>query len=245
MQNTTHLLIVDDDPEICELVAQFLEPYGFRVSTAANGQAMRQILAKETVDLVILDLMLPQEDGFSLCRQLRASSSNIPVVFLTAVGGETDRIVGLEMGADDYLTKPFSSRELLARVRAVLRRTGTVPAQSTLQVQPQHRGQILTFAGWTLDTGRRQLMSPDGVLVELTGGEYELLFAFLKSPHVVLNRDQLLDHTRGRASGPYDRTIDVQIGRLRRKIEADPRNPEFIKTVRGGGYIFASNVEAR
>jgi two-component system, OmpR family, response regulator len=233
------LLIVDDDPEICQLVSQFLEPHGFRVSSAADGIAMRQVLARASVDLVILDLMLPHEDGLSLCRQLRASSE-IPIIFLTAAGSEADRVVGLEMGADDYLAKPFSSRELLARVRAVLRRTSAHP--STPKEAAQRSG-LFSFSGWTLDTGRRQLRSPDGVLVELTGGEYELLSAFLKNPHAVLNRDQLLDETRGRIAGPFDRTIDVQVGRLRRKIEADPKNPELIKTVRGGGYVLASNVE--
>lgn len=236
-----HLLIVDDDPEICQLVSQFLAPHGYRVSTAADGIAMRQVLARAPVDLVILDLMLPHEDGLSLCRELRASS-DIPIIFLTAAGSEADRVVGLEMGADDYLAKPFSSRELLARVRAVLRRTSSAP--STQREATPH-GRTLSFSGWSLDTGRRQLRSPDGVLVELTGGEYELLTAFLKNPHAVLNRDQLLDETRGRIAGPFDRTIDVQVGRLRRKIEADPKNPELIKTVRGGGYVLASNVEVR
>jgi two-component system OmpR family response regulator len=234
------LLIVDDDPEICQLVSQFLEPHGFKVATAGDGKAMRRVLAQGRVDLVILDLMLPDEDGLSLCRELRASSQ-IPVVFLTAAGSETDRIVGLEMGADDYLAKPFSSRELLARVRAVLRRTANLPA---VPQEPPARGRQFTFAGWTLDTGRRQLHAPDGVLVELSGGEYELLFVFLKNPHIVLNRDQLLDETRGRIAGPLDRTIDVQVGRLRRKIEADPKTPELIKTVRGGGYVLAANVES-
>jgi two-component system OmpR family response regulator len=231
------LLIVDDDPEICQLVSQFLEPHGFQVKTAGDGKAMRHVLAQNPIDLVILDLMLPDEDGLSLCRALRTGSP-IPVVFLTAAGSETDRVVGLEMGADDYLAKPFSSRELLARIRAVLRRTATMP------LQPQQSpGRQFTFSGWTLDTGRRQLHSPNNVLVELSGGEYELLFVFLTNPHIVLNRDQLLDKTRGRIAGPLDRTIDVQVGRLRRKIENDPKNPELIKTVRGGGYVLATAVE--
>ncbi|PKU24229.1 response regulator [Telmatospirillum siberiense] len=233
------LLIVDDDPEICQLVGQFLEPHGFRMKTAADGQAMRHVMTEEPVDLVILDLMLPGEDGLSLCRELRARS-RIPVIFLTAAGSETDRIVGLEMGADDYLAKPFSSRELLARVRAVLRRTGNLPPQPTDQTAANHR---FNFSGWTLDTERRRLQAPDGVLVDLSGGEYELLHVFLTHPNIVLNRDQLLEKTRGRVAGPFDRTIDVQVGRLRRKIEPDPRSPELIKTVRGGGYVLAANVE--
>lgn len=235
-----HLLIVDDDPEICDLVSQFLEPHGFRVTTAADGQSMRQALARGQFDMVILDLRLPGDDGLSLCRGLRAMS-RIPVIFLTAAGGEADRVVGLEMGADDYLTKPFSTRELLARIRAVLRRTTGYQPEDEAQIQ----GSVLTFSSWTLDTGRRQLCTPEGVLVELSGGEYELLNAFIRSPHVVLTRGQLLDYTRGRAAGPHDRTIDVQVGRLRRKIEADAKNPELIKTVRGGGYVFASNVERK
>jgi len=232
------LLIVDDDSEICQLVSQFLEPHGFHVKTAGDGKAMRHALTQDPVDLVILDLMLPDEDGLSLCRALRTSSP-IPVIFLTAAGSETDRIVGLEMGADDYLAKPFSSRELLARIRAVLRRTANMPLAP--RQSPGHR---FTFSGWTLDTGRRQLHSPNDVLVELSGGEYELLVVFLTNPHIVLSRDQLLDKTRGRIAGPFDRTIDVQVGRLRRKIETDPKNPDLIKTVRGGGYVLATTVEA-
>lgn len=235
------ILVVDDDPDICQLVSQFLQPHGFAVTTAADGKAMRQTMADNVFDLVILDLMLPDEDGLSLCRELRAAS-RVPIIFLTAVSGETDRIVGLEMGADDYLGKPFSSRELLARVRAVLRRAENPPTQSA---ELHDRGRLLAFSGWVLDTSRRQLRSPEGVLVELSGGEYELLYVFLKHPRVVLNRDQLLEETRGRMAGPFDRTIDVQVGRLRRKIETDPKTPELIKTVRGGGYVLATDVEAR
>lgn len=240
MTSLPTLLIVDDDPEIRQLVGQFLGPHGFRVLIAADGEAMRGLMAEEHVDLVILDLMLPGEDGLSLCRHLRARS-RIPVIFLTAAGSETDRIVGLEMGADDYLAKPFSSRELLARVRAVLRRASTDP--SSAPAPEAVRAGRIGFAGWTLDTERRRLRSPDGVLVDLSGAEYELLHLFLTHPHEILNRDQLLEKTRGRVAGPFDRTIDVQVGRLRRKIEADPKNPELIKTVRGGGYVLASNVE--
>ncbi len=243
MASLPHLLIVDDDPDIRQLVRQYLERNGFRVTATADGNAMRQVLAGGVVDLIILDLMLPEDDGLTLCRELR-SASKIPVIFLTAVGSETDRIVGLELGADDYLTKPFSARELLARIRAVLRRTSSRGDHQEAQIQQPHgRGSILRFSGWTLDTAHRQLHSPDGVLVELSGGEYELLSVFLKNPQIVLNRDQLLDATRGRLAGPYDRSIDVQVGRLRRKIELDPKNPELVKTIRSGGYVLATDVE--
>jgi two-component system OmpR family response regulator len=234
----THILVVDDDHDIRELLQDFLSTQDFRVTAVGGGPAMRAALERDRIDLVILDLMLPGEDGLSLCRFLR-DTSRLPVIMLTAMSGETDRVVGLEMGADDYLAKPFSTRELLARIKAVLRRVndraGTaVPARD-----------LLDFAGWTLDAGRRQLYSPDGVLVDLTAGEFDLLLVFLLHPQQVLNRDQLLELTRGRIAGPLDRTIDVQVGRLRRKLEADPRNPDLIKTVRGGGYILAAEIAAR
>jgi two-component system OmpR family response regulator len=245
MPAAPHILIVDDDGDLCDLVRQFLEPHGFRVSAAGDGAAMRHRLASDPADLVILDMMLPGEDGLALCRQLRARDRT-PIIFLTALSGEADRVAGLETGADDYLAKPFSTRELLARVRAVLRRSAPAAAQVDAPVRDEEAplGRRLRFAGWTLDVGRRQLAAPDGVLVDLSGGEYELLLAFLRSPQIVLNRDQLLDATRGRLAGPFDRAIDVQVGRLRRKIEADPKNPALIKTVRGGGYVLASAVAA-
>ncbi|MFD2233049.1 response regulator [Phaeospirillum tilakii] len=242
----THILIVDDDPEICALLTQFLTAQGFEVTAVGDGQALRHRLDAGAVDLVILDLMLPGEDGLSLCRHLRTITGT-PIIMLTAMGSETDRVVGLEMGADDYLAKPFSTRELLARIRAVLRRTGqsnssppTGPTDDSAQA-----GDVLDFSGWTLDVLRRRLSSPDGVLVEVTSGEFDLLLAFLRHPHQVLSRDQLLDLSRGRVSGPFDRTIDVQVGRLRRKMEADARNPELFKTVRGGGYVLATDVRGR
>jgi two-component system OmpR family response regulator len=239
-----HILIVDDDAEICALVRQFLEPHSFRVTAAFDGPSMHAVLAKEPADLVILDLMLPGDDGLTLCRELRANSP-IPIIFLTAVNSEADRVAGLELGADDYLSKPFSTRELLARVRAVLRRASPAPNELSQQMRITAQARRLRFSGWTLDTGRRQLTDPDGVLVDLSGGEYELLVAFLERPNIVLNRDQLLDITRGRYAGPFDRAIDMQVGRLRRKIEADPKNPVLIKTVRSGGYVLASPVEQR
>ena len=244
MASEPHILIVDDDIEICRLVGGFLEPHGFRVTAANDGQAMREALTNEPADLVILDLMLPGEDGLALCRDLR-THSRVPIIFLTALSSEADKVVGLEMGADDYLSKPFSARELLARVRAVLRRAASTADELAEEAPKIAKGRRLGFSGWTLDTGRRQLTAPDGVLVDLSGGEYELLLAFLERPHIVLTRDQLLDITRGRYAGPFDRAIDMQVGRLRRKIEADPKNPALIKTVRGGGYVLASQVEVR
>jgi two-component system OmpR family response regulator len=237
-----HILIVDDDPEIAALVSEFLAQHGFTVTSVGNGRAMREVLAKEVFDLVILDLMLPGEDGLTLCRHLRATTQ-LPIVMLTAMGSETDRVVGLEMGADDYVPKPFSARELLARIKAVLRRGAPRPNDGGGAAAEAASGkEVLEFAGWRFDVGRRQLHSADGVLVELTSGEFDLLHAFLRNPQRILNRDQLLDLARGRVSGPFDRTIDVQVGRLRRKLEVDPKKPELIKTVRGGGYMLATEV---
>jgi two-component system OmpR family response regulator len=236
----THILIVDDDPDICALLTQFLTGQGYTVATAGDGDAMRQALVNKAVDLVILDLMLPGEDGLSLCRHLRATTS-LPIIMLTAMGSETDRVVGLEMGADDYLAKPFSTRELLARIRAVLRRAGQITPSAPAPADES--GEILEFSGWHLDISRRRLTSPDGVLAEITSGEFDLLLAFLRHPHQVLSRDQLLDLARGRVSGPFDRTIDVQVGRLRRKMESDPKTPELFKTVRGGGYVLTVDVK--
>lgn len=245
MAGDLHILIVDDDAEICELVRQFLEPHGFQVTAVPDGEAMRAALETGVFDLIILDLMLPGEDGLVLCRQLR-TIGRIPIIFVTALNSEADRVVGLEMGADDYLAKPFSARELLARIRAILRRTApSEPENSLSHSDKSSASRVLRFSGWILDSSRRRLTSPDGVLVDLSGGEYELLVALLERPQIVLNRDQLLDITRGRFAGPFDRAIDMQIGRLRRKIEADPKNPTLIKTVRGGGYVLASTVERR
>lgn len=237
MDKPVNILMVDDDPEIASLVCEFLSQHGFHVTAAGDGTAMREVLGHGQFELVILDLMLPGEDGLSLCRFLRDTTS-LPIIMLTAMGSETDRVVGLEMGADDYLAKPFSARELLARIKAVLRRGAPRVSLNTEE-------KALEFAGWRLELGRRQLFSPDGVLVELTSGEFDLLHAFLIHPQRILNRDQLLDLARGRVSGPFDRTIDVQVGRLRRKLEIDPKKPEIIKTVRGGGYLLAAEVVVR
>lgn len=237
MEPSPHLLLVDDDREIRDLLSRFLVKHGFRVTTAREGREARRIFADARIDLVILDLMMPGEDGLSVCRDIRSKSST-PIIMLTAMNEETDRIVGLEMGADDYLPKPFNPRELLARIKAVLRRSGRAPDTDTGE-----RGAVLRFAGWTLDVARRRLQSPAGAPVELSTGEYELLRAFAEHAQRVLNRDQLLDLARGRSSIPFDRSIDVQVSRLRRKIEADPKSPQMITTVRGGGYLFTPAVE--
>jgi two-component system OmpR family response regulator len=233
MVDAAKVLIVDDDREIRDLLARFLRKHGLRVETVADGRAMARALESGRFDLVVLDLMLPGEDGLSLCRHLRATSS-LPVIMLTAVAEDTDRIIGLEIGADDYVTKPFNPRELLARIKAVLRRTagdGRETSEGTL-----------TFAGWRLAAAQRELRDPDGVLVPLTSGEFDLLLAFVERPERVLSRDQLLDLTKGRDALPFDRSVDVQLSRLRRKIETDPQNPKLIKTVRGGGYMLAQPV---
>lgn len=236
MQKTPHILVVDDDREIRSLVAQLLRKHGFRVTDAADGREMMQVLEDGRFDLVVLDLMLPGEDGLTLCRRVRGTSS-LPIIMLTAMGEETDRIVGLEMGADDYLPKPFNPRELLARIRAVLRRSGGEPPE-----RQEENGGLRVFEGWSLDFAKRELRAPDGTLVPLTAGEYDLLAAIVERPGRVLSRDQLLDLTRGRDAAPFDRSVDVQISRLRRKLEPDPKEPQIIKTVRGGGYVLACEV---
>ncbi len=234
--NLGHVLVVDDDREIRDLLGRFLSKHGYRVTAVPDGKEMRRALADWRIDLVVLDLMLPGEDGLSLCRDLRAKSQ-VPVIMLTMMGEETDRIIGLEMGADDYLPKPFNPRELLARMKAVLRRARCAPA-----VPATARRTILRFAGWKLDIGRRRLESPHDLIVDLSAGEFDLLVAFVEHPQRVLNRDQLLDLARGRAEVPFDRSIDMQISRLRRKIEVDHKQPELIKTVRGGGYVLTAKV---
>ena len=236
MNSTPHLLIVDDDKELCALLSKFLARHGYRVSIAHDGKVMTQILEATRVNLVILDVMLPGEDGLVLCRQLRATSS-LPIIMLTAMSDEVDRIIGLEMGADDYLPKGGNPRELLARVRAVLRRAGAPEAGVAAG-----NNRILEFAGWRLDLGHRQLFSPSNALVALRAGEFDLLLALAERPQRVLTRDQLLDLARGRTAQNFDRSIDVQISRLRRKIETDAKEPALIKTVRNGGYILATNV---
>jgi two-component system OmpR family response regulator len=237
MLRTPHILVVDDHREIRDLVSRALSKEGFRVSASADGRAMRKVLADGRIDLVLLDLMLPGEDGLSLCRELRAGS-DIPIVMLTAKGDEVDRVIGLEMGADDYLPKPFGSRELIARIRAVLRRSPDRGAEA----RPRERPKLYHFDRWTLETGARALLREDGVTVPLSTGEYDLLIALVERPQRVLSRDQLLDLARGRAAAALDRSIDTQVSRLRKKIERDPGDPKIIKTVWGGGYVFAAEV---
>jgi two-component system OmpR family response regulator len=231
-----HILIVDDDRHIREMLGRFLIDHGLRVSEARDGFEMRQRMIAARPDLVVLDVMLPGDDGFTLCARLRATSA-VPVILLTARGGDTDRVVGLELGADDYVAKPFNPRELLARIRAVLRRTGR---QADGPVD-EPKG-VRCFAGWKLDTRRRTLLSPENILTELTSGEFDLLAALVENPQRVMSRDQLLDLVHGRASINIDRSIDVQVSRLRRKIEENPAAPLLIKTVRNGGYFFTATV---
>jgi len=240
MEPQPHILVVDDDREIRELLARFLERHGFRVTAVRDGRELRRAWPQGRYALVVLDLMLPGgEDGLSLLRFLREQAP-VPVVMLTAMGEETDRIVGLELGADDYVAKPFNPRELLARIRAVLRRTEGASDENGSPADP---AQTLRFAGWTLEPHRRRLVSPSGEEVPLTGGEYELLLALAQRPNRVLTRDLLMDLLHGRTPGPFDRAIDVAVSRLRRKLEDDGKQPALIKTVRGGGYVLAAPVE--
>ena len=239
MDTLDHILIVDDDAEIRSLLSQYLTKNGLRVTAVADGRAMWQALEAGRIDLIVLDLMLPGEDGLTLCRNLRAKSSDIPVIMLTARGEETDRIVGLEMGADDYLAKPFSARELLARIKAILRRARSLPEN----LRPDDSRNI-RFGDWLLDTVHRQLISTAGVVTPLSGAEYRLLRIFLSHPNRVLNRDQLVDLTQGKEADPLDRSIDVQVSRLRQRLGDDSREPRLIKTVRGEGYVLAVTVSA-
>ncbi|MDR3533099.1 MAG: response regulator [Rhodopila sp.] len=237
MEPSSHILIVDDHREIRELVGRALTKEGFRVTAVGDGRAMRRALADAHIDLILLDLMLPGEDGLSLCRSIRADS-HVPIIMLTAKGEEVDRVIGLEMGADDYLAKPFGSRELVARIRAVLRRSNQPPPTS----DPPADSRDYSFDRWVLNTGNRELLREDGVAVPLSTGEYELLLALVERPQRVLSRDQLLDLARGRAAAAFDRSIDTQVSRLRKKLERDPAEPRIIKTIWGGGYMFAVAV---
>ena len=236
MSSSEHILVVDDNAEIRELLQTYLTQQGYHVSVAADGEKLRRAITQVPVDLVILDLMLPGEDGLSLTRYLR-EHFDVAIIILTGKGEIVDRIVGLELGADDYVAKPFDLRELLARTKSVLRR-----ANKSANSAAETPNSVL-FAGWRLDFDSRQLLSPQGREVSLTTGEFELLVEFLSHPNRVLSRDELLDLTRNRKATPFDRSIDVQVGRLRRKIEADPERPTIIKTVRGAGYVLAAKVE--
>ena len=239
MERRDCILIVDDDPEIRGLLVTYLSRNEFEAVAARDGREMWQELNRHAVDLIVLDLMLPDTDGLTLCRELRVKSS-MPVLMLTARGEETDRIIGIEMGADDYLVKPFNPRELLARIKTILRRTRALPPN----MRPE-QVRYLCFSGWCLDTAARLLISPDGVTTPLSGAEFRLLRILLDHPNRVLNRDQLIEMTQGREADAYDRAIDVQVSRLRQRLGDDGREPELIKTVRGEGYVLASTVEAR
>jgi DNA-binding response OmpR family regulator len=237
-QKIPHLLIVEDDQDIVDLIQRYFSSQGFEVSAAADGMAMRTIVESRNVDVVLLDLGLPGEDGFSLTRYLREHWKGA-LIIVTGRGDSIDRVVGLELGADDYVTKPFDLRELLARVRSVLRRAADPSPKASAAVE------TVRFGGFRMNLGSRTLVDPRGQDVALTTGEFELLWAFVAQPNRVLSRDDLMNRIHGRDAGPYDRAIDVQIGRLRRKIETEPGLPSMIKSVRGAGYLFTLPVERR
>ncbi|MBA1158814.1 response regulator [Microvirga mediterraneensis] len=244
MADAPHILVVDDDARIRQMLTRYLSDEGFQVSAAANGEAMRECLTHAKIDLVLLDLVLPGEDGFQLAREVRArpSTCKTGIIMLTGRSDIVDMVVGLEVGADDYIAKPFHLREVLARIRSVLRRTqSTLPVASSPIAQPE-AGEVIRFDGWRLDLGRRELKAPDGSEIALTTGEFELLATFARHPGRVLNRDQLMDLTRGRHWEAIDRSIDAQVARLRRKIEPDPKHPMLVKSVRGVGYVFTGHV---
>ena len=237
MSSTVHIAVLDDEVEITRLLANYLQSHGYRVSQTHNGGALVRLMADDPPQLVLLDLGLPGEDGLAIARELR-QRFRAGLVILTGRGDAVDKVVGLEVGADDYVTKPFDLRELLARIKAVLRRTLAAPAEpASTAASPRYR-----FAGWDLDTGSRRLVDAEGREVPLTAGEFDLLAVFATHPGRVLSRDFLLEQTRGREAAPFDRTIDVQIGRLRKKVEVDVDDPRIIKSVRGAGYILVAPV---
>jgi len=236
MKDATHIVVVDDHSDIRELVRDYLEQQGYKVSVADGGAALRRLLDRYPVDLIVLDIMMPGEDGLSICRQLRASRST-PVIFLTAMAEDTERILGLELGADDYLVKPFNFRELLARIRAVLRRT-TAPTGFAAPETPKN----VRIGQWRVNMGRQEIAGENGVGIPLSTAEFRLLKVFIERPGLVLSRDQLLDLTNGRGADVFDRSIDNQVSRLRKKIEDNPKNPSIIKTHWGGGYSLSADV---
>ncbi|OMH25719.1 response regulator [Motiliproteus sp. MSK22-1] len=233
-EQSKRILVVDDDQQIRELLQSYLEKNNFGVIALEDGSQLMEHLRSQPFDLVILDIMMPGDDGFSLCRKIRAELE-VPIIMLTASAEETDRIIGLELGADDYVAKPFNPRELLARIKAVLRRTRVPNAEA--------KGRFLCFAEWRLDTVNRDLISKEGLVLPLSGADYNLLLLFLEHPNQVLSRDDLLSLTRGREANPYDRSIDVQLSRLRQRLGEDAKTPHIIKTVRGAGYVLAVEVE--
>lgn len=235
MVRSPHILVVEDDREIRTMVSRFLSKNGCRVTVAEDARSMDRALGTARIDLVVLDIMLPGEDGLSICRRLRTTST-LPVIMLTAAGDPVARVVGLEMGADDYVAKPFNPHELLARIKAVLRRATALPDTE------DGANDVVQFAGWQINPVSREVRNPEGTRVILTSAEFDLLFTFCRHARRTLTRDQLLDLSQRRAAGALDRSIDILVSRIRRKIEADPRDPQFIKTVRSGGYVFTSEV---
>ncbi|WP_341892442.1 response regulator [Variovorax sp. YR752] len=239
MDRIPRILIVDDDVEIRRLTKTLLQDYGFLVTVAGSGREMATALNEWHVDLVVLDVLMPGQDGFALCRELR-TRSEMPIILLTALREESDRIVGLELGADDYMVKPFNPRELVARIRTILRRSRARPIEP-----PQETRFVYSFVGWQLDAGARELQSPDGALVTLSAREFSLLLAFLSHPRCALSRDRLADTVRGQDCSPFDRSIDILVSRLRRKLEDTRKEPTLIKTIRGEGYQFCAEVARR
>ncbi|MDY0924124.1 response regulator [Leclercia sp. CFBP8987] len=239
METTDHILVVDDDRDIRELVVDYLVKSGYRATGAANGKEMRAVLDKQAVDLVVLDIMMPGDDGLTLCRQLRSGQhKDLPILMLTARHDDMDRILGLEMGADDYVVKPFVARELLARIKAILRRHRTLPPN----LQVTEAGRIIAFGDWQLDTSARHLLDASGTIVALSGAEYRLLRVFVDHPQRVLTRDQLLNFTQGRDAELFERSIDLLVSRVRQRLNEDVRSPRYIKTVRSEGYVFSMPV---
>ncbi len=241
MTAAPHILVVDDDPRIRRMLKTYLEDEGFRVAEAEDGAAMRRHMRGQHFDLVLLDLVIPGDDGLSLMQEIRRGS-DVPIIMITGKGDPIDRVVGLEAGADDYITKPFHLREVLARLRSVLRRAAANHAKAKTTAEAEEPGQVFSFDGWQFDLTSRELRSPDGSEVPLTSGEFDLLAVFVTHPNRPLNRDQLMDMARDRDWTPFDRSIDTQVGRLRKKIERDPKRPALIKTVRGVGYVFAAKT---
>ncbi len=239
METTDHILVVDDDRDIRELIVDYLLKSGYRATGAANGKEMRAVLDKQAVDLVVLDIMMPGDDGLTLCRQLRSGQhKDLPILMLTARHDDMDRILGLEMGADDYVVKPFVARELLARIKAIMRRFRTLPPN----LQVTEAGRIIAFGDWQLDTSARHLLDPTGIIVALSGAEYRLLRVFVDHPQRVLTRDQLLNFTQGRDAELFERSIDLLVSRVRQRLNEDARTPLYIKTVRSEGYVFSMPV---
>lgn len=239
METTDHILVVDDDRDIRELVVDYLLKSGYRATGAANGKEMRAVLDKQAVNLVVLDIMMPGDDGLTLCRQLRSGQhKDLPILMLTARHDDMDRILGLEMGADDYVVKPFVARELLARIKAILRRFRTLPPN----LQVTEAGRIIAFGDWQLDTSARHLLDATGTIVALSGAEYRLLRVFVDHPQRVLTRDQLLNFTQGRDAELFERSIDLLVSRVRQRLNEDVRSPRYIKTVRSEGYVFSMPV---